>query len=74
MVNLTLTSARRLAVRNRYAYDTTWALALALNASLEDLALMNLTLADYNQLSPASKLIAEVVQHHLRELEFTGVS
>ena len=73
-MNHTLISADRLAVRNRYAYDATWTLAFALNASLEELALMNLTLADYDHFSPASKVVAGVVQQHVSRLEFTGVS
>ena len=35
---------------------------------------MNLTLADYDHFSPASKVVAGVVQQHVSRLEFTGVS
>ena len=49
-------------------YDAVWSLALALNASLEDLN-MNLT-----QVVPGSKSLAQTIGNHMLAVDFQGVS
>ena len=52
-------------------YDSVWALALALNASLEDLRVMNFSLTKYGSGNPD---ITKIIARHMYELDFEGIS
>ena len=52
-------------------YDSVWALALALNASLEDLKMMNFSLIDYRSGNPN---ITNIIAQRVYELDFEGIS
>ena len=53
------------------AYDATWAIALALNASIESLALENLTLKNYLPLSASH--VSDLIIEQFESLSFQGV-
>ena len=53
------------------AYDATWAIALALNASIESLAMENLTLEDY--LPRSSSHVSDLIVEQFESLSFQGV-
>lgn len=61
-----------------YAYpyfDATWALALALDSSLEELKKSNLSLThDYRYGTTTAKTVGDVIQKNLRDISFEGVS
>ena len=52
-------------------YDSIWALALALNASLEDLQMMNFSLTKYGHGNPN---ITDIIAQHVYKLDFEGIS
>ena len=52
-------------------YDSIWALALALNASLENLQIMNFSLTKYRHDNPN---ITDIIAQHVYELDFEGIS
>ena len=52
-------------------YDSIWALALALNTSLEDLQMMNFSLTKYGHGNPN---ITDIIAQHVYELDFEGIS
>ena len=52
-------------------YDSIWALALALNASLEDLQMMDFSLIKYGSGNPN---ITNIIAQHVYELDFEGIS
>ena len=52
-------------------YDAIWALALALNASLQELQNRNFSLTEYGRGKPN---ITDIVTHHMYKLDFEGVS
>ena len=52
-------------------YDSVWALALALNASLEDLQKMNFNLTKYGSGNPN---VTKIIAQHMYELDFEGIS
>ena len=52
-------------------YDSIWALALALNASLQDFQEVNFSLADYGRGRPN---ITKIIADHMYNLDFEGVS
>ena len=53
------------------AYDSVWAMALALNGSLETLQEKNMSLTNYTY---GQSSATEVIQEHLYQLEFHGAS
>ena len=52
-------------------YDAIWALALALNASLQELQKRNFSLTDYGHGRPN---ITDIIAHHMYKLDFEGIS
>ena len=52
-------------------YDSIWALALALNASLQDLQNRNFSLTEYGRGRPN---ITDIIAHHMYKLDFEGIS
>ena len=52
-------------------YDSIWALALALNASLENLQMMNFSLTHYGHGNPN---ITDIIVQQVYELDFEGIS
>ena len=54
------------------AYDATWAIALALNASIDALAQVNLTLEDYLPLS-ASHDTSDIIVAQFEKISFQGI-
>ena len=55
-------------------FDATWALALALNSSLNELRENDLSLArDYRYGMSTTKVVGNIIQEHIRSLEFEGL-
>jgi len=52
-------------------YDSIWALALALNSSLQDLKKRNFSLTEYWRGRPD---ITDIIVHHMYQLDFEGIS
>ena len=53
------------------AYDAIWAIAFALNKSIERLSKMGMTLDDFDY---EKKEITEIIKNELQKVQFLGVS
>ena len=58
----------------RYAYDTMWVMALALQKFLPLLKEKGLTLEDFHLIAEKEKNVSEIVRNVVQDIKFTGVS
>ena len=58
---------------NRYAYDAVWAMAKALNQSLNPLQERKLKLEDFDYFEQGS-IILTILKEQLQQINFTGIS